>query len=151
MITACELCTKINMENIIREESIRIKKKEVAEKFAEEIISPILIELKEIPEHLFIGYRYGGGNTYGLYKSISDWHYGLTNRGNSKKTRQLINSVGVGYSELDYEVLNQYLIKFGFQISVEKKWVTFTKYSTSTPDTGLPIDYIYLSMICPIE
>lgn len=153
MITACELCAKITVENALREEAERIAKMRLAKAFAEEIISPILDGLKEIPNRLLIGYRYNGGQRTGLYRNISKWQKGTTTRGNPKQDRHLINSIDgtMDYTLLDYEVVNQYLAEFGFQISCVTKWITLTEYSTSTRDTGLDIDFIYLSMTCPLE
>ena len=55
------------------------------------------------------------------------------------------------YTMLDYEILNQYLAEFGFQISTELKWITTVEYSTSTKNRGDYVDYLYLSMTCPME
>lgn len=152
MITACELCAKITVENALREEATRITKMKTAKVFAEEIIGPILSQLTEVPNHLLIGYRYEGGRC-GLFKRISGWSKSTTARGNLKKERSLTDLVGENFdfSELDYEVLNQYLAEFGFQISVETKWICMTEYSSSTRDTGLDIEFLYISMTCPME
>ena len=152
MITACELCAKITVENALREEAIRIAKMKTAKVFAEEIISPILTHLTEVPNHHLIGYRYEGGRC-GLFKRISGWSKSTTTRGNLKKERELTDLVNceVDFSQLDYEVLNQYLADFGFQVSVETKWVCMTEYSSSTRDVGLNVDFIYISMTCPME
>lgn len=155
MITACELCAKITVENALREEATRIAKMRTAKAFAEEVISPILEKLTEVPNHLCIGYRYSNATppNVGLYQRISNWEQSLTARGNPKKERWLSGEVRGEYnfSLLDYEVLNQYLAEFGFQISCEKAWVKMTEYSTSTRDSGLYVDTLYLSMTCPLE
>jgi hypothetical protein len=52
MITACQLCAKITVENALREEAERIAKMQVAKAFAEEIISPILENLTEVPNRM---------------------------------------------------------------------------------------------------
>ena len=152
MITACELCAKVTLENALREEATRIAKMQTAKLFAEEIIDPILSQLTEVPNHLLIGYRYEGGRC-GLFKRISSWSKSTTARGNLKKERSLTDLVGenLDFSKLDYEVLNQYLAEFGFQISVETKWICMTEYSSSTRDTGLDIEFLYISMTCPME
>ena len=152
MITACELCAKITVENALREEANRIAKMKTAKVFAEEILSPILSQLTEVPNHLLVGYRYQGGRC-GLFKRISGWSKSTTNRGNLKKERSLTDVVGENFdfSKLDYEVLNQYLAEFGFQISVETKWVCMTEYSSSTRDAGLDVEFLYISMTCPME
>lgn len=152
MITACELCAKITVENALREEATRIAKMKTAKVFAEEILSPILSKLTEVPNHLLIGYRYEGGRC-GLFKRISGWSKSTTTRGNLKKERSLTDVVGENFdfSKLDYEVLNQYLAEFGFQISVETKWVCMTEYSSSTRDAGLDVEFLYISMTCPME
>jgi hypothetical protein len=152
MITACELCAKITVENALREEATRIAKMKTAKVFAEEILSPILSQLTEVPDHFLIGYRYEGG-VCGLFKRISGWSKSTTSRGNLKKERNLTDAVGGGFdfSKLDYEVLNQYLAEFGFQISVETKWICMTEYSSSTRDTGLDVEFLYISMTCPME
>ena len=153
MITACELCAKITIENVMREEAERIAKMKVAKTFAEEIISPILENLTTIPDHLRIGYRYHGSNAIALFTEISDWQKSMTNRGNPKWDRNLSGMIrgSIDFSLLDYEVLNQYLAEFGFQMSYETEWMKMTRYSTSTADTGLKVDTLYLSMTCPIE
>ena len=153
MITACELCAKITVENALREEAERIAKMRLAKAFAEEIISPILDGLKEIPNHLLIGYRYNGGQRTGLYRNISKWQKSMTHCGNPKRDRDLIDEVRgeSDYTMLDYEMLNQYLSEFGFQISTQMKWFTSTEYSTSTKDRGNYVDELYLSMTCPME
>ena len=153
MITACELCTKITVENVMREEAERVAKMKVAKTFAEEIISPILENLTEIPDHLCIGYRYHGSSAIALFTKISDWQKSMTNRGNPKWDRNLSGMIrgSIDFSLLDYEVLNQYLAEFGFQISYETEWMKMTRYSTSTADTSLKVDTLYLSMTCPIE
>ena len=152
MITACELCAKITVENALREEATRIAKMKTAKVFAEEILSPILSKLTEVPNHLLIGYRYEGSSC-GLFKRISGWSKSTTTRGNLKKERSLTDVVGENFdfSELDYEVLNQYLAEFGFQISVETKWICMTEYSSSTRDAGLDVEFLYISMTCPME
>lgn len=152
MLNACELCTKISVEKVIREETERVEKMRVAKIFAEEIIAPILEELTDIPDHYFIGYRLPEYYV-GLYRKMSDWEERYTLRGNPKKERTLADKIegSIDFSKLDYEVLNQYLSEFGFQISYElSKWVMTDRYSTSTTDRGLHLDCLYLSMTCPI-
>lgn len=153
MITACELCAKIAVENVLHEEAERAIKMQTAKIFAEEILSPIIVALTEIPNHLLIGYRYSKPNHVALYRNISDWTYGVTARGNPRKDRYLTDKVECNkdFSMLDYEVLNQYLAEFGFQISYTSKFVTMTEYSSSTRDTGHDVDFLYLSMTCPAE
>lgn len=152
MITACELCAKITVENALHEEATRIAKMKTAKVFAEEILSPILSQLTEVPNHFLVGYRYEGSR-WSLFQRISDWSKSTTSRGNLKKERWLSNEIKADFdfSELDYEVLNQYLAEFGFQISVETKWVCMTEYSSSTRNTGHDVDYLYISMTCPLE
>jgi anti-sigma B factor antagonist len=103
MITACELCAKVTLENALREEATRIAKMQTAKLFAEEIVSPILSQLTEVPNHLLIGYRYEGGRC-GLFKRISGWSKSTTTRGNLKKERSLTDLVGenLDFSKLDY-------------------------------------------------
>lgn len=153
MITACELCAKITVENALREEAARVAKMRAAKAFAEEVISPIVNRLTEVPNHLFIGYRYSNYPSTGLYQRISNWTQSLTTRGNPKKDRHLTDEVkGTSdYSMLDYAVLNQYLAEFGFQVSYDTHWMKMTEYSTSTTDTGCDVDTLYLSMTCPLE
>jgi hypothetical protein len=153
MITACELCAKITVEKVLREEANRTIKMQTAKIFAEKILSPIIATLTEIPDHLLIGYRYSEPNGIALYRNISDWTKGVTTRGNPRRDRRLTDKVECNedFSMLDYEVLNQYLAEFGFQISCASKFVTMTEYSTSTRDTGHDVDFLYLSMICPAE
>lgn len=154
MITACELCTKISVENALREEATRIAKAKVAKGFAEEVIAPILEKLTKIPDHLEIGFRYAGPTACGLFTDISAWHHSTTHYGNDVMYRHFIGEIKGetgDYTMLDYGVLNQYLAEFGFQISTERKEIVRKKYSSSTPDLYVNVDYLYLSMTCPLE
>jgi hypothetical protein len=153
MITACQLCAKITVENALREEAERIAKMQVAKAFAEEIISPILENLTEVPNRMFLGYRQSGGSRVGLYRTLTEWKRSLTNHGNPKWERDLTNSIlgTTDYDLLDYEVVNQYLAEFGFQISCETHWMVMTKYSTSTTSRGFDVDTLYITMTCPLE
>ena len=153
MITACELCAKIAVENVLREEAERVAKMQVAKAFAEEIISPILETLTEVPNRTVLGYRLPGGSRVGLYLDITDWKKSLTHHGNPKWERDLVKPVlgTTDYTLLDYEVLNQYLAEFGFQIAWESQWMTTVRYSTSTTDRGFHVDTLYLTMTCPME
>lgn len=153
MINACELCTKITIETALRDEAVRVAKAQTAKTFAEEVIAPILESLTEIPDHKLIGYRIHGSTNSAFYRGIGEWHKGKTIRGNPMKTRDLIDPVccDIKGELLDYEVLNQYLADFGFQLSWEKKWVCHTEYSTSTRDAGYTLDFLYISMTCPLE
>lgn len=152
MITACELCTKITVEKALQEEKIRIKKMEAVEKFAEEVLSPILSALTEIPDNTFIGYRYHNGFR-GLYRKIGEWQNGKTCFGNPMKERSLIKPIDINYdfAYLDYELLNRHLINFGFQVFVKTESFCMQEFSTSTPDRYSEIDKIYLSIVCPNE
>jgi hypothetical protein len=165
MINACELCAKITLENALREEAeriaeakraeeLRIQKTVTAKAFAEEIIAPMLENLTEIPDHLFLGYRparseYSGG----LFTRIGEWENELTARKNPVKRRYLENEVKgqSSYSRLDFEFLNQYLANFGFQVSAEYKKMIQSIYSTSTKDGYVGIYEIYLTLTCPLE
>lgn len=153
MITACELCAKITVETAMREEAIRIAKAKTAKAFAEEVISPILEKLTEIPNHLEIGFRYHDPSARGLFCGIGGWQLSTTTRGNPMRIRNFIEEIRgeSDYTMLDYEILNQYLAEFGFQISTELKWITTVEYSTSTKNRGDYVDYLYLSMTCPME
>ena len=149
MINACELCARV----AVKEEAKYLLKVQIAKAFAEEVISPILEELSEIPDHLFIGYRADYAREVALYRKISDWRKGTTTRGNPMKDRYLTDGVkgSVDFSLLDYEILNQYLAEFGFQISYTTKRVCFAEYSTSTPNHEKAVDFLYISMTCPLE
>ena len=153
MINACELCAKIAVENAMKDEALRVAKMKVAKAFAEEVIAPMLITLTEVPDHLEIGFRYHNPNARGLFQGVSRWENGMTVRGNPMKRRDFTGELkGEGdYCLLDYEVLNQYLAEFGFQISTELKWMTTVEYSTSTADRGAYVDKLFLSMTCPLE
>ena len=166
MIYACDLCTKIAVETALREEAeriaeakraeeLRIQKTATAKAFAEEIIAPIVENLKEIPDHLFLGYRYAGSGEYsgGLHTRIGDWENELTARKNPVKRRYLKNELKgqSSYSQLDFEFLNQYLANFGFQVSAEYKKIVQSIYSTSTKDTYMGVYEIYLTLTCPLE
>lgn len=152
MITACELCSKITVENALHEEITHIAKMKTAKVFAEEILSPILSQLTEVPNHFFIGYRHEK-DRYGLYKRISNWKIGTTHRGYSKRERNLTDVIGdnFDFSNLDYKVLNQYLAEFGFQVSVETKWICTSQCSSYARDAGFDVDFLYISMTCPKE
>ena len=154
MITACELCTKNNVENALREEATRIAKAKVAKGFAEEVIAPILEKLTEIPDHLKIGFRYSGPNARGLFTGVGEWHHRVTHYGNDMAYRDFTHEIKgkIGdYTMLDYEILNQYLAQFGFQISTERKMIITKKYSSSTSNEGVYVDFLCLSMTCPLE
>lgn len=153
MINACELCAKITLETALRDEAMRVAKMQTAKTFAEEIIAPILESLTEIPDHKLIGYRIHESTGGFFYRGLSEWEEGLTTRGNPMKHRSLIDDVhcDINGELLDYEVLNQYLADFGFQLSWSKKWVCTTEYSTSTRDSGYDLDFLYISMTCPLE
>ena len=158
MITVCELCAKISIEEAIKEAQrleqealLQMKKVEVAEAFAEEILAPIIENLHEMPNNLFLGYRWDRIDV-AFYTSLSDWKTGLTNRGNPKQERRFINPVlslnGTNFSLLDYNLVNAYLRDYGFQISCSSIYVELTKYSTSTRNSGGHIDHLYLSTLC---
>ena len=158
MITVCELCAKISIEEAIKEAQrleqealLQMKKVEVAEAFAEEILSPIIENLHEMPNRLFLGYR-SEATDVAFYTSLSDWKTGLTNYGNPKQERRFINPVlspnGRSFSLLDYSLVNAYLRDYGFQISCSSMFVEFTKYSTSTRNAGQYVDHLYLSTLC---
>ena len=154
MINSCELCAKIAVETALRDEATRVAKMQTAKAFAEEVISPILEELTEIPDHMLIGYRIHDSDCATLYRGISSWEDGITTRGNPMKSRNLINPIrcyNIDGNLLDYEILNQYLAEFGFQLSWMAKWVCTVEYSTSTRDAGYDLDHLYISMTCPIE
>ena len=154
MITACELCTKITIEKALREEKLRAEKAYAAKIFAEEIIQPILTELAEIPDQLMIGCKYSHWSSPELYRKLSEWKNSLTSCGNPKKERKVIDEIynkNLDWNKLDYEILNQYLAEFGYKIFWEKnKKTVMTKYSYSS-DMEYEIDFLYLSMICPLE
>lgn len=151
MMSACELCSKITVENALHEEATRITKMQSAKMFAENIISPIIENLTEIPNHLKIGFCIRDAEIKYLYQGVSDWKKTYTHCGNPMESRYLIGQSENGYEMLDYEVLNQYLAEFGFQISTKFGWIVTDTYSTSTRDKGYQVDYLYLSMTCPIE
>lgn len=153
MINACELCAKITLEDALRDEAMRVNKMKVAKAFAEEVIAPMLTTLTEVPDHLKIGFRYHNPNARGLFRGVSEWEDGITTRGNPMRSRYCDGELkGEGdYTLLDYEVLNQYLAEFGFQISIQNDWITITEYSTSTRNHEIYVDTLYLSMTCPLE
>lgn len=158
MITVCELCAKISIEEAMKEAQrleqealLQMKKIEVAEAFAEEILAPIIENLHEMPNKLFLGYRWDGIDV-AFYTSLSNWKNGLTNRGNLKYERSFTNPVlstnGRSFSLLDYNLVNAYLRDYGFQISYSSTFVELTKYTTSTRNAGGHIDHLYLSTLC---
>lgn len=153
MINACELCAKITLENALRDEALRVNKMKAARAFAEEVIAPILTTLTEVPDHLEIGFRYHDPNKHGLYRGVTAWEKGMTAQRNPKRERYFDNELKgeSDYTLLDYEVLNQYLAEFGFQISTKLSGITLTEYSTSTRDYKVYVDTLYLSMTCPLE
>ena len=158
MITVCELCAKISLEEAIKEAQrleqealLQMKRVEVAEAFAEEILAPIIENLHEMPNNLFLGYRQKA-TSVAFYTSLSDWKNGVTHRGNPKKDRHFTNPVespnGRSFVLLDYDLVNAYLRDYGFQISYSSMYVEITKYSTSTPNEELRVDHLYLSTLC---
>ena len=155
MITACELCAKIALENALKEEIERIEKMKLAKSFVEEVIAPIVESATDVPNKQLIGYRYHSPEwrTHGMAKTLSDWQKFFTASGNPKKERWLTDWVGDNqdYRSLDYTVVNQYLAEFGFQISYDTKSIVTTEYSTSTRDRKDDIDFIYLTMTCPLD
>ena len=153
MISACELCAKIAVETALRDEAMRVAKMQAAKTFAEKVIAPILESLTEVPDHHFIGYRIHDSAFGTLYQSLSEWKKGVTSFGNPMRSRNLEKPIGFNLKieSLDYEALNQYLAEFGFQLSWEVKWVCTTEYSTSTKDSGRHLDFLYISMTCPLE
>jgi hypothetical protein len=180
MITSCELCAKIAIEEAIKAEAERIKKIQLEERtkqletkivevFAEEILAPIISELTEMPNHLLIGYNYTdewGSSSVQLYKNMSSWIEELTQFNNPMKRRYLENQIKANTKEimtfediihnhltpkLNIDMLNQYLENFGFKITRKTEKMCVVIYSTSTPDYYRDIDSFYLTAICPEE
>ena len=152
MITSCELCAKIEMEELIKEE----KKKKAVEIFAEEIIAPIINELTEIPKEKFIGIfeeSYSHCYFY-LYPKISNWKETKTNRGNKKWERYFDGKImkdNPSLLPLDFNLLNQYLNHYGFNIVCKKEYYETVRYATSSSTYGFTYTSLYLSAICPEE
>ena len=152
MITSCELCAKLGMEELIKEE----KKKKAVEIFAEEIIAPIIDELTEIPKEKFIGifmespdYWY-----FHFYSKISDWKEMKTNRGNKKWERDYEGHImknNPSRLPLDFDLLNQYLSHYGFNIIRKEEFQERVRYATSSTSYGSTDTSLYLSAICPEE
>ena len=158
MITVCELCEKISIEEAIREakrleeEAQRhLKKIALAETFVEQILAPIVENLKSMPKNLFLGYR-DEYDSNAFYEAIGDWEEGYTARGNLKKTRHLIRPVknpnNIDFSLLDFILVNEYLRDFGFQIICEELYFVSTHYTTSTRDAETLVTKLYLSTLC---
>ena len=159
MITVCELCEKISIEEAIREakrleeEAQRhLEKIALAETFVEEILAPIVENLKSMPKDLFLGYRRKYNSSEAFYEAIGDWEEGYTARGNLKKTRHLIrptkNPNNIDFSLLDFILVNEYLRDFGFQIICEESYFVSTHYTTSTRDEEISVTKLYLSTLC---
>lgn len=153
MISACELCAKIAVETALRDEAVRVAKMQTAKTFAEEVIAPILEKLTEVPDHLFIGYMFRNNPDGVLYQDLSEWRNDVTTFGNPVKRRRLEKPIicDIDGELLDYEILNQYLAEFGFQVSLTMEWICFAKYSTSTRDNGNYMNRLCISMTCPLE
>lgn len=153
MISACELCAKIAVETALRDEAVRVAKMQTAKIFAEEVIAPILESLTEVPDHHFIGYTFRDSSDGNLYQGLSEWKKSVTTFGNPKMDRWVDKPIrcSIDGELLDYEILNQYLAEFGFQVSLASEWVCFTQYSTSTRDHGYYMNRLYISMTCPLE
>ena len=153
MISACELCAKIAIENAMKDEAIRVAKMQTAKTFAEEVIAPILENLTEVPDHQFIGYMFRDYSNGTLYRGLSEWQNEVTTHGNPVKRRWFDRPIDcqIDGKLLDYEVLNQYLAEFGFQLSLTSGWVCTAEYSTSTRDNGSYMNSLYISMTCPLE
>lgn len=155
MMTACELCDKIALEKALKEAETKKRKLKCAKAYAEQVLNPILSKLNELPDHLFIGYKYP--DDVELFHNISEWKDGWTPRGNYKRTRDLIdNSSPLKFPEyargdFDYDVLNEYLASFGFEVSYKRSSFIRAEYSTSTPDDVYHIDEVYITAICPLK
>ena len=151
MITSCELCVKLGMEELIKEE----KKKKAVEIFAEEIIAPIINELTEMPKEKFIGILKKSSNQlFHFYPKISDWKETKTNRGRKKWERDLEGHVMKGNPSnlpLDFNLLNQYLNHYGFNIVCKEEFYEMVRYTTSSSTYGFTYTSLYLSAICPEE
>jgi hypothetical protein len=152
MITSCELCVKLGMEELIKEE----KKKKAVEIFAEEIIAPIINELTEIPKEKFIGIfedSYGYYH-FNLYSKFSDWKESRTSCGNKKWERRLEGNVkkeNPSQLPLDFNLLNQYLNHYGFNIVCKEEPYEIVRYETSYTSYCFTYTSLYLSAICPEE
>lgn len=146
MITACELCGKIENE-------VNVKKEKTAKAFAEEVVNVILRNLTEVPNKLFIGYRYSDSTHPYLYRGITNWKTTYTQNYNAKDSRKFygLYNITEDNSFFDYNFVNKYLAKFGFQITYTTKLMTFTKYTTWWPDETYNIDSLYITAICPLE
>ena len=153
MISACELCAKIAVETALRDEAVRVAKMQTAKTFAEEVIAPILENLTEVPDHYFIGYTFRNDSDGTLYRGLSEWCNDVTTHGNPVKRRWFDRPIDcqIDGKLLDYEMLNQYLAEFGFQVSWTMDWVCTAEYSTSTRDHGHYMNALYISMTCPLE
>jgi hypothetical protein len=153
MITSCELCVKLGMEELIKEE----KKKKAVEIFAEEIIAPIINELTEMPKEKFIGIfeeSHIYHHYFHLYSKISDWKETKTSCGNKKWVRHLEGHVekdNPSHLPLDFNLLNQYLNHYGFNIVCKEEFYEMVKYATSSATYGSTYTSLYLSAICPEE
>lgn len=153
MINVCELCEKIKIEEEIRERELYAKKIVTAQKFAEEILNSILENVTVIPKNLRIGYQYHSQIDRTIYYRLGGWVNGTTWRGYDKKERRLENEIAFNgeWKYLDIEVLNQYLLQFGYQITIETEIITITQYSSYVRDIEATVDILYLSAICPKE
>lgn len=152
MITSCELCAKLGMEELIKEE----KKKKAVEIFAEEIIAPIIDELTEMPKEKFIGFfeENCGYHSFHFYSKISDWKETKTNRGHKKWERYLEGHIvkdNPSCLPLDFNLLNEYLNHYGFSIVCKEEFYETVRYTTSSSTYGFTYTSLYLSAICPEE
>lgn len=159
MITVCELCEKISIEEAIREakrleeEAQRhLEKIALAETFVEQILAPIVENLKSMPKNLFLGYRHKFGCSEAFYKGIGEWKESYTARRNLKRERNLAypieNPNNINFALLDFTLVNDYLRDFGFQIICEEGTYVSTEYTSSTRDAEASVIKLYLSTLC---
>ena len=164
MITSCELCAKVAIEEAIREEErrkeaikIEAEEREVAKIFAENLIAPIIANLTKIPNKLFIGYSEQSERLF-LSKGVGkEWKVvGFTSRRYKKLSKLLTHDTTtenpVGRC-LRFDYLNDYLLNFGFTITYKKETVEKAFKYESSPNClyDITITGLYLSAVCPEE
>lgn len=153
MITACELCEKITLEENLKKAEQEKKKRKVAKDFVEEVLSLVVNNFKEIPDKKFIGYRYSSSTHPELCRWFSNWEESYTRNSNLKKSRELSGRLATkeDIPFFDYDFVNEYLKDFGFQISYTTEPMVLTRYSSFWGDYESDIDSLYITANCPLE
>ena len=147
MISACELCEKITVENVLRSVVEHEKKMQTAKEFAETVIAPIIEGMTEIPDDFLLGYAMKTC----VYSGLTEWKEYITNRGNKAYYREFKKTLARGMDYFDPDYVADYLAAFGFRLSVVPRQLDCRRYTTSTGTSYWDVDELHLSLMCPFE